>query len=413
VSNFVNRQADNSQHFYFFMSKDGGKNWYVSGTSGTAGADEPKSLERNNGDLAISVRAGGYNYYNYTTDDGATWKKPSQTRFTSGISGNACDGEYMVWCSTVEGNPWDIALQTIPNSGSRENVSIALSTDEGATFGTPKTICPRGSAYSAAVVLPDGTLGVYYEENGVFGGYTMRFVRFSLDWASDGQFKFTEETPFKPIASTAATEAKIERTISAQGIGTFYANAATTIPEGVKAYVATEEPAMDGTDAEGNNVGTITMTEITDDIIPAKTGVVLRGTADQKYDFFYTAEDGATETEGNMLRGYAGAAEYREVAFPEDYTTYVLAVENEIAGFYRKDAAFKVYNHKAYLNVPVASGANALRIRFGDEETTEIESSKLKIDDSASGAVYDLQGRRVLAPTKGIYVVNGKKLVIK
>ena len=202
VSSFVNRQADNSQHFYFFMSKDGGQSWYVSGTSGTSGADEPKTLERNNGDLAISVRASGYNYYNYTSDDGATWHLPSQTRFTSGISGNACDGEYMVWCSTVEGNPWNIALQTLPNNGSRQNVSIALSTDEGATFGTPKTICPRGSAYSATVVLPDGTLGVYYEENGVFGGFTMRFVRFSLDWASNGTYKFSEDTPFYPIKST-------------------------------------------------------------------------------------------------------------------------------------------------------------------------------------------------------------------
>ena len=111
----------------------------------------------------------------------------------------------MVWCSTVEGNPWDVAFQTLPNSSSRQNVSIALSTDEGATFGTPKTICPRGSAYSAAVVLPDGTLGVYYEENGVFGGYTMRFVRFSLDWASNGKFKFTDDAPFHPIKSTNQT----------------------------------------------------------------------------------------------------------------------------------------------------------------------------------------------------------------
>ena len=212
VSSFVNRQADNSQHFYFFMSKDGGKNWYVSGNSGTDGADEPKTLERNNGDLAISVRSSGYNYYNYTSNDGETWHKPARTRFTTGISGNACDGEYMVWCSTLEGNPWDIALQTLPNSGSRQNVSIALSTDEGATFGTPKTICPRGSAYSAAVVLPDGTLGVYYEENGVFGGYTMRFVRFSLDWASNGKYKFTEEAPFYPIKSTNTTG--IEEVIS-------------------------------------------------------------------------------------------------------------------------------------------------------------------------------------------------------
>ena len=205
VSSFVNRQADNSQHFYFFMSKDGGQSWYVSGTSGTSGADEPKTLERNNGDLAISVRSSGYNYYNYTSDNGATWHLPSQTRFTSGISGNACDGEYMVWCSTVEGNPWDIAFQTLPNSSSRQNVSIALSTDEGATFGTPKTICPIGSAYSAAVVLPDGTLGVYYEENGVFGGFTMRFVRFSLDWASNGRYKFSDNTPFYPIKSTNPT----------------------------------------------------------------------------------------------------------------------------------------------------------------------------------------------------------------
>ena len=205
VSSFVNRQADDSQHFYFFMSKDGGQNWYVSGTSGTSSADEPKTLERNNGDLAISVRASGYNYYNYTSDDGATWHNASQTRFTTGISGNACDGEYMVWCSTVEGNPWNIAFQTLPNSGSRQNVSIALSTDEGATFGTPKTICPIGSAYSAAVVLPDGTLGVYYEENGVFGGFTMRFVRFSLNWASNGTYKFTEEKPFHPIKSTNPT----------------------------------------------------------------------------------------------------------------------------------------------------------------------------------------------------------------
>ena len=124
---------------------------------------------------------------------------------TTGISGNACDGEYMVWCSTLEGNPWNIALQTLPNSGSRENVSIALSTDEGETFGSPKTICPRGSCYSATVVLPDGTLGVYYEENGVSDAFVMRFVRFSLDWASNGAYKFTEDAPFVPIKSTNET----------------------------------------------------------------------------------------------------------------------------------------------------------------------------------------------------------------
>ncbi|MBR3432433.1 MAG: exo-alpha-sialidase [Bacteroidaceae bacterium] len=205
VSPFVNRESPDgtnnnmTQNYYNFMSKDGGKTWYVSGKSGTTAADEPKVLERNNGDLAISVRAGGYNYYNVTSDDGETWQHAAQTRFTTGISGNACDGEYMYWCSTLDGNPWDIVFQTGPNDPHRQNLSIALSTDEGETFLTPKTICPRGSAYSAATVLPDGTVGVYFEEEGLYGCYTMRFVRFSLNWASDGQFSFTKKSPFRPV----------------------------------------------------------------------------------------------------------------------------------------------------------------------------------------------------------------------
>ncbi|MBR4643725.1 MAG: exo-alpha-sialidase [Bacteroidaceae bacterium] len=205
VSPFVNRESPDgtnnnvTQNYYNFMSKDGGQTWFVSGKSGTTAADEPKVLERNNGDLAISVRAGGYNYYNVTSDDGNTWKNAPQTRFKTGISGNACDGEYMYWCSTIDGNPWNIVFQTGPNDPHRQNVSIALSTDEGETFGTPKTICPRGSAYSAATVLSDGTVGVYYEEEGLYGCYTMRFVRFSLSWASDGKYSFTKKHPFRPI----------------------------------------------------------------------------------------------------------------------------------------------------------------------------------------------------------------------
>ena len=209
VSPFVNRESADgtkegiTQNYYNFVSDDGGRTWRVSGRSGTTAADEPKVIERNNGDLAISVRAPGYNYHNVTPNDGVTWKYPPQTRFTSGISGNACDGEYLYWCSTLDGNPWDIVLQTLPDDPGRQNLSIALSLDEGETFGPPKTICPRGAAYSAATVLPDGTLGVYYEENGVFGCYTMRFVRLSLGWASDGKYRFGRKHPYRAWGSKA------------------------------------------------------------------------------------------------------------------------------------------------------------------------------------------------------------------
>jgi hypothetical protein len=154
------------------------------------------------------------------------------------------------------------------------------------------------------------------------------------------------------------------------------------------------------------------MTKIEDGIIPAKTGVVLRGTADTKYDFFYTAEDGTTDTEGNMLRGYAGAAEFKEVSLAENYTTYVLTVVNGETGFYKKEADFKVYNHKAYLNVPTSEGnAPALTIRFEGDGSTGIDNSELTIQNSEF--IYDLMGRRVLNPTKGVYVVGGKKVIIK
>ena len=396
VSSFVNREANDSQHFYLFMSKDGGQHWYVSGTSGTAAADEPKTLERNNGDLAISVRASGYNYHNVTSDNGATWHNPSQTRFNTGITGNACDGEYMVWCSTLEGNEWDIALQTLPNSSSRENVSIALSTDEGETFGAAKTICPRGSAYSATVVLPDGTLGVYYEENGLYGGYTMRFVRFSLDWASNGTYKFTNENPFKPIESV--DPATVSTSINEHKIGTFYANDPVVIPDGVKAYVATEEPVME------NGAGVITMTDL-EDIIPAHTGVVLRA---EKGD--YTFKQAATNSgfvNGNMMRGYAGTAEYKTVALPTDGSVnYVLTVMDGKAGFYRKDAGFKVYNNKAYLNVPGAADARALYFEFDNGTTGIVETE----NESEKAEIYDLTGRRVQKVQKGLYIVNGKKV---
>lgn len=205
ISPFSIREKENGSatynaiRYYNVMSKDNGQTWFLYGTPAPLPSDEPKILERDNGDLAISVRTSGFNYHNVTSDLGKTWNLGQNNRFTTGFNGNACDGEYMVWCSRLEGNPWTIVAQTMPNNGSRQNVSIALSTDQGTTFGTPKTVCPRGSAYSAVTVLADGTMGMYYEENGLADGYTMRFVRFSLDWASNHQYQFTAENPYRPI----------------------------------------------------------------------------------------------------------------------------------------------------------------------------------------------------------------------
>ncbi len=61
------------------------------------------------------------------------------------------------------------------------------------------------------------------------------------------------------------------------------------------------------------------------------------------------------------------------------------------------------------------ANARSIRMRFvgddEDEETTGIDDSQITIDNSQ--AIYDLQGRRVDNPTMGVYIVNGKKVILK
>ena len=63
---------------------------------------------------------------------------------------------------------------------------------------------------------------------------------------------------------------------------------------------------------------------------------------------------------------------------------------------------------KAYLDL-TSSGARELRVVFADE-ATGINASVVK-SETVSKGVYDLQGRRVASPTKGLYIVNGKKVI--
>ena len=90
-------------------------------------------------------------------------------------------------------------------------------------------------------------------------------------------------------------------------------------------------------------------------------------------------------------------------------TVYVLANKNYGVGFYRW-VGDELGAGRVYLPVGASAGAREYCGFFVDE-TTAIQS----IDDSKTneGPFYDLQGRQVDNPTKGIYIVNGKKFVVK
>lgn len=149
------------------------------------------------------------------------------------------------------------------------------------------------------------------------------------------------------------------------------------------------------------------LTEITG-IIPANEGVILQNTdaAEAVINLTITTEEATTLTD-NKLEGVT--------AKREGYTAlnnYVLAEKNGTTGFYKAKFTAIVAN-KAYL--PVANVQNAqgvmMAFSFGDE-VTGIDN--VNAATPAAKKYYDLQGRRVLYPAKGIFVTeDGQKVLFK
>lgn len=169
------------------------------------------------------------------------------------------------------------------------------------------------------------------------------------------------------------------------------------LPEGsaVKAYYAS---------AAAGDV--LKLTEITG-IIPANEGVILQNTdaADANINLAITTEGGTSFD--NKLKGVTAKREGYDAL-----SNYVLADKNGTTGFYKAKFTAIVAN-KAYL--PVANVQNAqgvmMAFSFGNE-VTGIDN--VNAAAPAAKKYYDLQGRRVLYPAKGIFVTeDGQKVLFK
>lgn len=194
-------------------------------------------------------------------------------------------------------------------------------------------------------------------------------------------------------------------TISAAGYATFYAPVALALPEGLTAYEVT---------AQGEE--SVSLTPV-NDIIPAYNGVVLQGEANTTYNLTIPEYVPVAGSE-NLLEGSVAAT---FVESPAYVLGYVGEEGSKEVGFYTATKNFNDANEKVeeggvkWLNngfkayLPKTGAAQALRFNFGG--TTAIESVVNGIN--ANAAIYDLSGRRVEKATKGIYIVNGKKMIVK
>ena len=198
--------------------------------------------------------------------------------------------------------------------------------------------------------------------------------------------------------------------ITEAGYGTYYSSKAYTMPEGVKGYTIT-----------GNEGTSLVMNEAyaAGAVVPAKTALVVEGAANKYYTL--VAESTELTPDNNKLYG----SDEAETTYVDgtDVKYYKLSYNNEgnNLGFYwgsENGAAFTNGAHKAYLAL--------------DSETLLSQSRGFSLADLAHGVttginttvksatqsnfIYDLNGRRINSlngAAKGVYIMNGQKVLVK
>lgn len=189
--------------------------------------------------------------------------------------------------------------------------------------------------------------------------------------------------------SAVSVPAKVTSAEYATFASPYNLNFSTT---GITVYTATDETTY------------VKLHEITSGQVPANTPVVLYkdgadGTAINVP--VVASADAVGENDLNVV-GAGGLT-------GED-NIFVLSNKNSIVGFYLWDKTQTLNEGKIYLQGSAALARSFLGL--GDDTTgiKSMNNGQLTIDNEA---VYDLQGRKVAQPTKGLYIVNGRKVVLK
>lgn len=200
-----------------------------------------------------------------------------------------------------------------------------------------------------------------------------------------------EEVPFLPVGVNTRA-----------GYGTLYSPVALEQSHSgtnrIKAYTgAVADGVLKLTPVEG--------------IIPQNTPVIFQYlTGEEKGNVFLpvTGDVDNAAYANNGTNGYL-SGQFVTTAKAADASIYTLQNGSKGIGMY-KYIGDNIPGFRAYLPYTAPTGGNALRMVF-DDVTTGIEG--IEVNDGGKTAIYDLSGRRVSRMTKGFYIVNGKKTLIK
>ena len=157
----------------------------------------------------------------------------------------------------------------------------------------------------------------------------------------------------------------------------------------------------------------------TGDIVPANTGVMIASTSPGAHTINIATGGTSVLDNDNMLKpsGDSGIDAAGMSAAAPSCKYYRLTMHNGTQiGYYwgaASGAAFALAANKAYLAVPVDAARSGFNL-FGDDDTTGIEAVDINTESAnVAREYYNLNGQRVANPSKGLYIVNGKKVIIK
>ncbi len=209
---------------------------------------------------------------------------------------------------------------------------------------------------------------------------------------------------FGPVAFVE-TAVPVEVTLSDAGYATFYdSQTSYALPDGLKAYIVSAATTDALTYKEAPHA------------IPAGTAVMLK--SDNKRGGTYILKPTGTTgifLDTNLLMG----SDEDTITEGNDCLFYKLAYghsgtsSENVFGWYwgaEGGAAFKIEGHRAWLAIPKAK-ASTRGYGMEDDGTTAI--NKMVLNNEGSGVFYNLNGQRVTAPTKGLYIKDNKKVMIK
>lgn len=163
----------------------------------------------------------------------------------------------------------------------------------------------------------------------------------------------------------------------------------------------------------GVNDNKLSLNEVKGNQVPANTGVLVQSD-NEKVMYFYI--ESAPAIEGNLLRASVTEQTTTGADDTKEYKYYMLSYnkDNENLGFYwgeNDGAAFTSKAGRAYLAVEKTNEVAAVK----GFSLSDMETGISQVCGSAAnkGVIYDLQGRQVERAVRGLYIMNGRKVMVK